>query len=378
MIPMRMRATVGKVLLVVASVVATLVVVDVVLLVWHGPVHAVENFYEPDARFGYRMRPNLQFVFASPYHGYRATVRTNSRGLRDDEVAVPKPPGVFRILLLGDSMTAGLEVDHDQTFEAVCESRLRAAGGTVEVVNAGVRGYNLDNIVGWFENEGVQYEPDVVVYLFVDNDLAKNDAYAPAGSDISRGFTMQGMLGRVAAYSHLTYRFEILRQMIALRKQRDRPELENPVPTLPGGLVAFFTHRDFGAVPEFRTTARRVQALADLSAQHGAVFVLGGAPQQEEVDPEVQGWWKTYFPRDIELDFDGGRHYLDWIANALHVERLDPIPAFRAHLPQDKNYWFHKDGHLNARGHRLLGEVLAEKIEQMPRYQSWDRSRGSD
>jgi hypothetical protein len=142
-----LRSHHGKILLALASVVATLVAVDLVLLAVHGPVRVVEDFYEPEPRFGYRMRPNLDFVFASPYHGYRARVHTNSRGLRDDEITVPKPPGVFRILLLGDSMTAGLEVERQASFESVCESHLRTHA-PVEIVNAGVRGYNLDNIIG--------------------------------------------------------------------------------------------------------------------------------------------------------------------------------------------------------------------------------------
>src|SRR5688572_4825885 len=37
-------------------------------------------------------------------------VRINSLGLRDDEVALPKPPRVFRILAVGDSITFGFGV----------------------------------------------------------------------------------------------------------------------------------------------------------------------------------------------------------------------------------------------------------------------------
>ncbi len=370
---MRTQSHLGKLVLVVMSVLGTLVGADLVLLLWHGPVRVVEDFYEPHPRYGYRMRPNLEFVFASPYHGYEARVRTNSRGLRDDETQIPKPPGVFRILLLGDSMTAGLEVERGGSFESVCESRLRRHGA-VEVVNAGVRGYNLDNIVGFFDSESAGYAADVVVYLFTDNDVVSHEVYTPAGADISRGFTIRGALGRLTAYSHLTYRVELLRQMWTLRRQRDHDAPDPAKVVLPGGLVAFFTNQNFAAVREYRLTAQRIESLAQRCAADGSSFVLAGAPQQEEIDPDVQRWWATVPKLDVErLDFDGARHYLDWVAGELGIERLDPIPEFRARLPQDGTYWFHKDGHLNAAGHRLLGELLAARIEQLARFQAWGR-----
>jgi len=369
-----MRSHLVKLALVIGSVLGTLVLADLVLLIWHGPVRVVENFYEPHPHYGYRMRANLEFVFASPYHGYEARVRTNSRGLRDGETAIPKPAGVFRILLLGDSMTAGLEVEQGDTFESVCESRLRRHGA-VDVVNAGVRGYNLDNILGFFESEGPGYAADVVVYVFTDNDVVSDEGFAPEGTDISRGFTIRGALGRLAAYSHLTYRVELLRQMRSLRRQRDRDAAKPDTAVLPGGLLALFTNQNFAAVREYRLTAQRIERLALRCAALSGTFLLAGAPQQEEIDPAVQRWWGTLqIPNADHLDFDGARHYLDWVAGELGIERLDPIPEFRARLLREGPYWFHKDGHLNTAGHRLMGELLAAKVEQLPSFAAWRSS----
>lgn len=370
-----MKSILGKLLLVVASALVTWLAVDLVLLAVHGPVRAVEDFYEPAPRYGYRMRPDLEFLFASPYHGYHAAVRTNRLGLRDDDVAVPKPAPTFRILLVGDSMTAGLEVERSRTFEAVCEARLRAHG-PVEVVNAGVRGWNLDNIVGWLESDGLALEPDLVVYTFVDNDIMTEDEFRPAGSDVSRGFTLRGALGRLATWSHLTYRLEILRQTRALRAARDgRPEASA---TLPGGLVAFFTNDDWGGQPAYLRTARRIERLANASRGAGAEFVLAGAPQREEVDPATQAWWSSVPKLGAKrLDFDGARRYLDWVAAELGVARFDPIPEFRRRLAADRDYWFHHDGHLNERGHLRMGELLAAWIEGQPRFQHWQQQRAA-
>lgn len=354
-----MRRRLGLWLLSLGSAAATLAAIDLVLLLVHGPVRVVEDFYEPEPRYGYRMRPDLEFVFASPYHGYRATVRTNSRGLRDDEIAMPKPAGRRRILLLGDSMTAGLEVERDQTFEAVAEARL-ARDGRTEVLNAGVRGYNLDNIVAFLESEGLSYEPDVVVYFFTDNDLTAEPRFAPATGDVSRGFTLHGLRARFAAYSHLTYRGEMLRQKLLLRRARDRDTGRPERVSLPRGLLTFLTQPLSDAVPEYGSTARRIAALAELCRSRGAVFVLAGAPHREEIDPVVQRELQELLQR--RLDFDAVRRYLDAVAAELGVARFDPIPEFRRSLPVERDFWWHRDNHLNARGHRLLGTLLADSL----------------
>lgn len=45
-----------------------------------------------------------------PLDALRHWVRINSKGLRDVEHSYEKPTGVFRILVLGGLMAAGLEV----------------------------------------------------------------------------------------------------------------------------------------------------------------------------------------------------------------------------------------------------------------------------
>ncbi|HEB53493.1 MAG TPA: hypothetical protein ENI87_09590, partial [bacterium] len=58
----------------------------------------------------FRHKPNLDVSIG------RFRLRTNSLGLRGPDVAVPKPPGTFRIVMLGDSVTFGWGVDDEVTF----------------------------------------------------------------------------------------------------------------------------------------------------------------------------------------------------------------------------------------------------------------------
>src|SRR5262249_33648320 len=56
-----------------------------------------------------------------------------------------------RIVVLGDSLTAGLGLRADETFPAKLEQALRAKGLAVEVANAGVSGDTAGN---WLARRG--------------------------------------------------------------------------------------------------------------------------------------------------------------------------------------------------------------------------------
>ena len=93
---------------------------------------------------------------------------TNAHGLRDRERAVPKPQGVRRILLLGDSVVEGHGIAQSHTISHQWESLYLE--GMTEVLNFGVSSYITRSEVELLEVKGLQFEPDVVVLIFVEND----------------------------------------------------------------------------------------------------------------------------------------------------------------------------------------------------------------
>ena len=115
----------------------------------------------------YELKPDLDTCF----QGVR--VRTSADGLRAEaSVRRPKPPGVFRVLLLGDSQAFGWGLDEADTLGARLSGELRGPGAPeVEVVNAGVPGYNTAQEAAWLRARGLAYQPDCVMVLYIGNDL---------------------------------------------------------------------------------------------------------------------------------------------------------------------------------------------------------------
>ena len=101
----------------------------------------------------------------------------NAQGFRDRERSVAKPPGGFRILVLGDSFVEALQVPLDETFPAVLEDRLRLRprGDGTEVLAMGQSGFGTASELMRYLDFGAAYDPDVVLLAFyAGNDVRDN------------------------------------------------------------------------------------------------------------------------------------------------------------------------------------------------------------
>ena len=73
--------------------------------------------------------PDLSFAHAPNRSAFLmgVPVSINSEGLRDREFPLEKPPGVYRVMMLGDSTTFGWGVRQEDTAAKFLEHKLNAA-----------------------------------------------------------------------------------------------------------------------------------------------------------------------------------------------------------------------------------------------------------
>lgn len=116
----------------------------------------------------YRLKPNMIVRFG----GMRSrlpepvTWQTNGAGVRGEQPVSAKSKR-FRIVTMGDSETFGWSLQQSDTFQR----RMEARDPTIEVINLGVPGYNIENVADYLEEALPQYRPDLVYYMFHKNDV---------------------------------------------------------------------------------------------------------------------------------------------------------------------------------------------------------------
>lgn len=108
-------------------------------------------------------------------HGERQGSSTNAIGMREREIELPKPPGVVRIVLAGDSYVFGLNIADEERLGAVLERHLKARAARpdlrFECLHYAVNSWNLAAECVFVRRQLELLRPDLVIQVSVSNDL---------------------------------------------------------------------------------------------------------------------------------------------------------------------------------------------------------------
>jgi len=237
----------------------------------------------------------------------------SSQGLRDRDFEQPKPEGVFRVLVLGDSVVYGVRVAPERAFPKVLERRLRALRPDIEIVNAGVTGYTPWNALHYYLEEGRAFGADLVVFTLCLNDVADPQLHWDA-----LGKTIQE--APAESIPNPEYHEGTIRRLLWLNRLRDSPSL----------LVRTLARRGLDRWREYRldTAGHRV-----VGGRRWPVYVTAEDPKRIEVlldwDSPEWRWLRGILDRLAEaVEADGARFVL---ATAPLAYQIDPAYPF---LPQ--------------------------------------------
>jgi lysophospholipase L1-like esterase len=296
-------------------------------------------------RMVFRDEPWARVVLHTPTPGPALGAPVNSLGFNEREVSVEKPPGVYRIAVLGDSLS--VSAPRGQRFGDVIAARLntnQSRSLTYESMSFGRTGADTNVETEILQQVVWRAKPDFVLLEFYVNDLENGDhSDRPEGYPLIPGGTAPARWVRA-----LTDRM-LLRRMLEEQFQtlQDRLGLAESYPAYmyrrfgdPDGAhwqAAAYELRDF-----IRECREHRTPLAIALFPHLSAGLPAGAYEFQELYDQVMVLCRQEGVPCVDLRSTYAPY---WDYTSLWVTRFDPHP--------------------NALAHRLAGERLVEALGQV-------------
>ncbi len=286
-----------------------------------------DNWIVPDPELGYRLNPNNEDC--------------NSLGFRHGPIERPKPPGLFRLLVIGDSVAWD-----ENGFVSMLHDEF--SNREIEVINAAVPGFTTYQERLFLERIAGPVEPDLVLLQFCLND---NHRFLHMLSDGGHWlFTPEarqalyvegnGPLARFSRWSHVVL---LLRKRLYARRIARRPGL--PWERDPAFVTAW---RD----ETWAESRAQLRAIRKTANDAGAEFRIVVIPYEPQLDPEL-------LAKDRHYVLKPQRH-LAAICESEGIPLLDLHEVFRT---AGEKALYEDRVHLTASGHRVAANAIREWLE---------------
>lgn len=387
-----------KLLLVAVGVVVALLLAEIGLRV-AGFSHFNPYIVDPDV--GYSLRPNAEGWWLNEGKTY---VRINSQGLRDREHSFAKPPDTIRIAVVGDSFAEAFQVPAEKAFWTVMEQKLQgcaalagipAAGKKVEVLNFGVSGFSTARELIFLRQRVWQYKPDVVLLLvttgndirdnsralsiydqplpyfsFRDSSLTLDDSALKARNSTVLFRLQQSFMGHafstIRSHSRVLGLLASAREAYQNREQQPTGNKDGPggEPGLDAEVFRAPINSDWDEA--WKITEGLIEQMRTEVEAKGAKFLVVTGSKGIQVNPNSavraeymkQLGVDTLFYPDLRIKAVGER---------AGFEVLTLAPALQEYATRNQVFLhgFGETtgrGHWNETGHRVVGELIAEKI----------------
>lgn len=317
-----------------------------------------------------------------PYH-----VQTNSAGLRNIEQA--RMDTTLRILAVGDSMTFGPYVPNEDTWPARLEVVLRNRLGRsdIQVLNAGIAGYTIEDYVEYYRDKGRHLSPHLVILQFYPNDIsdfqvgkrARLSRAVRSGATGWERITAGGPLGAVRRFLayHNVALYEIAREVgrrirlsFVSRREFFDGGGQRPGAVYPEHLdIVYSSFRSASDHPYYRQYEVGLREFSALVRESGSALVV------------------VAFPEYFQIPYDGypdtPQQFVRRVAESAKIAFLDLLPAFRstgriedlyfvdfdARIDPDVRDPYFRDrpryvgnGHLSRFGYGVAARVIADYL----------------
>ncbi len=355
-------------------------------------------------------------------------VSTNAQSLRGTEDHDLDRPGVYRVAVIGDSMTFGHGVSDHETYVEIAERRLRVDGNSnVELINVSRNGAGPADYLNFIRRYVARWKPNIVVVAFyTGNDCP---VFQPLQRQSPRQLQSQHEL--IVFQSHdtvlnhstlfrlfddsvirplrhywrdrpvsargtpdpITHGPNVLGQFLARRPQSEEMKrrleiLENQgwiekglLGEVNPGLIVAVLQRPNAVADSMFLRAETRAAMSNewglcrsvLSEIHRATNQIGAQlivlviPQAYQVDPASVAQLEAFGCYSTPEMLEN-RELNDRLAEfcwSHGVHCIDPLDLFKLQTKSGERLYYPIDTHLTPAGHQLLGETLSSELADL-------------
>lgn len=276
-------------------------------------------------------------------------IRTNNLGYNGYDVAPEKPKGTVRIAIMGDSVTAGLEVDTDNNFSSLLQSRLNAGNLCptlqFEVMNFGVGASGTFLQYQTFKRKIAPLTPDYTLVVMNDDyadNLNKSQYSLENFADERRAVGLKSLL---LEFSLPKFLFAKLQHNELIRSVLQTLGLLEVAPTE----FRSIADSNSNSLPEnyYSHTFDLVTKLNELTTSHNSRLILIPYPPASNFAGTET--WKN----------DPSVTNLIAFAEKSRIELWNPIPGIvQGRITHKECIVANCSDHLNEAGHKIMADIL--------------------
>lgn len=330
---------------------------------------------------GWTFIPNNEALFPIPGTDEYNEVIFNSWGFRDQEHPLEKKPSDYRIIILGDSFTAGLAVSSEHTYVQVLSDCLNQAGVTsqaIEVIGMGVEGYSTAQEYALFIEHGLSLEPDLVLLQYFNgNDLVElaQPELHPFSYRFGRSPHITIMDNQIlysassndslrSSIERFLSRNSLLYQMLkrgSINAVWEIQELNN----LPRWMITYTNDVPGIWGQAWNLTETLIQEMQRKSHESGAEFALFSIPTAQEVEEEI--WTEFILPFQNSQDLlnrFATEERLGILTSVHNIPFLNLGEILRNATLENQSSLYLPDFHWNIHGHAVAGEAICAWLQE--------------
>ncbi len=332
-------------------------------------------FFRYDSALGWKPAANASGRMMT--EEYAVNVSMNKEGFRDVDHALQKPPGKFRIAVLGDSYAWGYGANYHERFGEALEQK----NGSFEVLNFAAGGWGNAQELLAFEQYGAKYKPDAVVMLvFLDNDLADNEYWEGRcdrpyyilqgdGSPVLKNDTSASCgpcrmmecgqggfrdLVKASPATDFLLNFEVGRFGLDIAKRMEaRGEASSILPHL-----QMYNTSDSHFEPRLAITTALLGVGKNIAESSGARFYVFYFSARHIVN----GSWNAQdFPG---FEFEGPNARIADYCKKNGISCFDLNPALRDAIAAGGKPFYPKDGHFTPQGNAVVADEIYQRMQR--------------